>query len=103
MRVINESAIVRFTGKHPDSREWLESWLIVARDASWRTIQDVKRVYPAADGGVKVASGARVTVFDVGGNKYRMVTDIAYTIQTVTVLELMTHAEYSKDRWKERF
>lgn len=97
MRVVNEPVVARFIRKHADARLWLENWLTVARSARWQTIQDVKRAYPAADGGVKVASGAKVTVFDVGGNKYRLVTDIAYAIGTVIILELMTHAEYSKD------
>jgi mRNA interferase HigB len=103
MRVVNEPVVARFTQKHADSRQWLENWLTVARSARWQTIQDVKQAYPAADGGVKVASGARVSVFDVGGNKYRLVTDIAYAIQTVIILELMTHAEYSRDLWKRRY
>jgi mRNA interferase HigB len=103
MRVINEPAIVRFARKHADSRQWLENWLIVTRSAHWRTIQDLQLAYPAADGGVKGRSGARVTVFDVGGNKYRMVTDVIYAIGTIIVLELMVHAEYSKNRWKNRY
>ncbi len=103
MRVINEPVVARFIRKHADPRSWLENWLAVARSARWQTIQDVKQAYPAADGGVKVASGAKVTVFDVGGNKYRMVTDIVYAIGTVTILELMTHAEYSRDLWKRRY
>jgi mRNA interferase HigB len=103
MRIVNEPAIAKFLRKHASSRSWLENWLFVARNADWRTIHDLKRSYPAADGGVKVASGARVTVFDVGGNKYRMVADVNYAIQTVTVLELMSHADYSKDIWKRRY
>ncbi len=103
MRVLNEQTIERFARQHPDSREWLEQWLVVARDAHWHTIQDVKTAYPAADGGVRMPSGAKVTVFDVGGNKYRMITNVIYATETVVILELMTHGEYSKDRWKRRY
>lgn len=103
VRVLNERVIAGFVRRHADARGWLECWLRVARDSSWASLADVRRAYPAADGGVRVSSGARVTVFDVCGNKYRLVTDVQYTIQTVTVLEAMTHAEYSKDRWKRRY
>src|SRR5687768_1114178 len=103
MRVINEPAILRFIRKHGDSRVWLEHWMTTVRSASWQTIQDVRRAYPAADGGVEVASGAKVTVFDVGGNKYRLISDINYRIRTVAILELMTHADYSKGLWKRRY
>jgi mRNA interferase HigB len=103
MRIVNELAIGRFIRKHGDSRTWLESWVIVARNAAWQSIQDVKLAYSTVDGGVRVASGARVTVFDVSGNKYRMIADLVYPIQTITVLELMTHSEYSKNLWKRRY
>ena len=103
MRIINEPVVHKFHRKHPDSRRWLGEWLTVARAAQWQTIQDLKQVYPAADGGVRAASGARVTVIDVGGNKYRMIADVNYMTQTVNVLELMTHSEYSRDRWKQRY
>ncbi len=49
----------------------------------------------------RVASGHEVTVFNVAGNKYRLVTAIHYSAQRVYVLRLMTHAECSKDLWKE--
>jgi mRNA interferase HigB len=103
MRIVNEPALARFIRKHADSRPWLENWLIVARSAYWQSIQDVKLAYAAADGGVRVASGARVSVFDVGGNKYRLIADVIYPIQTIVVLELMTHGEYSKNLWKRRY
>ncbi|MGA2582463.1 MAG: type II toxin-antitoxin system HigB family toxin [Tepidisphaeraceae bacterium] len=103
MRIVNEPAIARFIRKHGDSRSWLENWLVVARSASWQSIQDVKLTYATADGGVRVASGAKVTVFDVSGNRYRLIVDVIYSIQTITILELMTHGEYSKNLWKRRY
>ena|SRR5436309_754504 len=103
MRILNEALVVRFMEKHADSREWLNAWLAVVRHAQWQHIRDLKPDYPAADGGVRVASGARVTVFDVGGNKYRLITNIVYAVATVAVMELMTHADYSKGRWKRRY
>jgi mRNA interferase HigB len=57
-------------------------------------------MFPHADA-VRVASDHEVTVFNVGGNKFRLVTAIHYSAQRVYVLRLMTHAEYSRDSWKE--
>lgn len=102
MRVLNSKIIDRFARKHPDCRDWLRIWIATAALADWHTIQDVKLDYPAVDGGVKVASGLVVTIFDVSGNKYRLVTRINYATQVVTVLEAMKHDEYSKDHWKRR-
>lgn len=44
-----------------------------------------------------------MTVFDVGGNNYRLIVAIAYSARAVTVLEAMTHVEYSKQLWKARY
>ncbi len=103
MQIINEKLLARFCLKHADAPEWLENWLSVAQAANWRTIQDVKAAFPAVDGGVRVKSGGTVTVFDVCGNRYRMIVSIVYQTQVIVILELMTHAEYSKDRWKARY
>src|SRR5438132_835746 len=99
MELRKENVVARFGRKHPDATGWLENWVEVTRGASWQTIQDVKSAFPAVDGGVKVASGGTVTVFDVSGNKYRMIASISYELQAVVVWELLTHAEYSKNLW----
>src|SRR4051794_2053044 len=102
MRVVNEPSILRFIRKYPDSRRWLENWLEIVRVSGWDSIDVLHRTYPSADGGVRVRSGGTVTVFNVSGNKYRLIVSIIYSIQTIIVLDLMTHAEYSKDHWKKR-
>jgi mRNA interferase HigB len=61
---------------------------------------EVRRAYPHADP-VPVASGRSVVVFNIRGNRYRLVTAIHYNRQIVYTLRFMTHAEYSKDRWKD--
>jgi mRNA interferase HigB len=102
MQIINEKVIALFSVKHADS-DWLANWVTVARAANWRTIQEVKATFPAVDGGVKVKSGGTVTVFDVCGNRYRMIVSVIYQVQVLIILELMTHADYSKNRWKMRY
>jgi mRNA interferase HigB len=103
MRIVDEQVIERFARRHADCRAWLENWVRNARQATWRTIQDVKKTYPATDAGARVRSGGTVTVFDVCGNRYRMIVSVIYRIGTIVVHELMTHAEYSTDRWKEKY
>ena len=53
----------------------------------------------------KVESGRQVHCFDVGGNNLRVITAIHHSKQhsTIYVLEIMTHAEYSKHTWKKRY
>ena len=103
MQIVNEKLIMRFAGKHAKAADWLGNWVAVVNAATWRTIRDLKTAFPAVDGGVKVKSGGIVTIFDVCGNKYRMIVSVLYQAQIVVILELMTHAEYSKNLWKERY
>ncbi len=99
MNIITRKRLVDFMARHADAKRPLELWYRTVRKARWRRIQDVRTVYPSADA-VEVGTGKRVTVFNIGGNKYRLVTAIHYNRQRVYVLRLMTHAEYNKGAWK---
>jgi len=77
----------------------LDSWYRIAKLARWESLEDVRQTYPHADG-VIVGKGdqKRVhTVFNIGGNDFRLITEIFYDDRTV----LLTHAEYDKEDWKK--
>jgi mRNA interferase HigB len=101
MRIIKESAIRGYWRLHPDAEPALATWIAASRAANWANLMDVRAEFPAADG-VKVASGNTVTVFNIGGNKFRLVVSINYKWGIIYVREFLTHAEYSKDFWKRR-
>lgn len=56
--------------------------------------------YPHADG-VLTAAGEQLTVFNIGGNKYRLIARIRYDYQLVNIRVVLTHAEYDRGKWKE--
>jgi mRNA interferase HigB len=99
MRMISRKRLREFAERHADAAEPLEKWYRLFREARWEDLQDVRRVYPHADT-VKVRSGNTVTVFNIRGNKYRLIAAIHYNRQRVYVLRLLRHAEYSKGFWK---
>ncbi len=101
MRILNVTLLARFSRRHPAGRQWLDLWRQSAEAARWQSIRDVRIAYPSADG-VKLRSGIVVTVFNVKGNEYRLLTSISYRRQDVYVLDVLTHAEYDKDKWKGR-
>jgi mRNA interferase HigB len=101
MRIITRKRLREFAQRHPDAAEPLQKWYRLFREAEWENLQDVRRVYPHADT-VTVASGNTVTVFNICGNKYRLIAAIHYNRQRVYVLLLLRHAEYSKGFWKDR-
>ena len=57
-------------------------------------------MFPSADA-VKVGTGRIATIFNVCGNKYRLITAIHYNTGLIFILRFLTHAEYSKNAWKE--
>ena len=100
MRVITLTRLREFWQLHSDAEGWLTAWYAIARAAQWQSLIDVRQIYGHADP-VKVRSGRIVTVFNVCGNKYRMVVAIHYNTGLIYVLMLLTHDEYSKGAWKE--
>jgi mRNA interferase HigB len=101
MRIIAWSLLAEFGRRHSDAVEPLERWHRIVRRAEWTCLADVRQHFPHADLAT-VASGKPVTVFNVAGNKYRLVTAIHYNRRTVYTLRIMTHAEYSRDKWKRQ-
>jgi mRNA interferase HigB len=91
MRVISRKPLREFSRKHPQAKTPLDAWCAEASKAAWKDFADIKKCYRSAD----VVAGNRV-IFDIGGNKFRLVVKIAYQMQTVFVLFVGTHAEYDR-------
>ena len=100
MHIISRRRLKEYADEHADAARPLDDWYDAASRADWQSIQDVRQVFPHADGGVKVRSGRNVTVFNIGGNAHRLITDIHYNRGKVYILMLMTHATYGKNHWK---
>jgi mRNA interferase HigB len=100
VHVISPRTVGQWASSFPDAAASLKAWLRNAKRAMWESIENVREVYPHADP-VRVASGKTVVVFNIRGNRYRLISAIHYNRQVVYTLRFMTHAEYSKDRWKE--
>jgi mRNA interferase HigB len=95
MRIIKRGALEQFWQQHPDAKASLESWYAVVRQANWKTPAEMKQVYRHVD------LVGRRTVFNIAGNKYRLIARVNYRTQRVFVLHLLTHAEYDKGAWKQ--
>jgi len=94
VRVISNRAIKEFVKRHPNAKPSLEQWYRVTRSTVWRSLADVKRVYPHAD------QVGRRTVFNISGNRFRLIARINYRVQAVYVLAILTHEEYSRGDWQ---
>lgn len=83
--------------RHADA---FENWFKLTRKASWRSFQDARALFGQTDVANDTDSKRTATIFDIGGNKYRIVTLIDYMRQTVLITHVMDHKEYDKENWK---
>jgi mRNA interferase HigB len=91
MRVISRSPLKNFWTDHADAEQPLKAWHHEALKARWESFQDIKKRYRSAD----VLAGNRV-IFDIKGNRYRLVVHIHYNKGIVYIRFIGTHAEYDK-------
>ena len=99
MRLITRRRLLEFAARYPDAAEALRAWSTVARQMQWRNLAEVRRQYPHADE-ARVASGRPVTIFNVRGNRYRLIVAIHYNRRAIYLLRFLTHGEYDKEAWK---
>ena len=77
-----------------------EGWFKLARKASWQNFQDARALFGQTDVTSDTRSKRTATIFDIGGNKYRIITLIDYLRQTVLITHVLDHREYDKSHWK---
>jgi len=95
MRVISPKMLHEFWGVHPSARGPLTNWRRITAKAEWRSFEDVKKSFGTAD------RYKQFTIFDIGGNKYRLIAAIHYNTGCVYIRHVLTHAEYTRGRWKK--
>jgi mRNA interferase HigB len=103
VRIIAEKRIREFCREFADAREPLEEWIKIVRQQEWPGWADLRRTFPTADR-VTVAGGNRTfIVFNIKGNHYRLITVIHHKPRRgrVYIRGFLTHAQYSKDTWKD--
>ncbi len=95
MHIISFKRIREFFARHRDAETSLSAWYKTTKKARWQNLAELKQTYPAAD------LVGRHVVFNISGNKYRLISRVVYRSQTVFVVAVMTHEEYDLGRWKE--
>lgn len=95
MHVISRKKLLEAAERHTDLAGPLDVWYRVAKRAEWKSLVDVRRVFPNAD----AVEG--FTVFNIKGNAYRLIAEINYQTKRIFLRHVLTHAEYSKGGWKK--
>ena len=91
--VIGQQQLTAFWKKHNQAKTPLESWLTAVRGANWKKFEGVKTSLGKPD------RAGQFTVFNIGGNKWRLIARIQYDTARVYVRHVFTHAEY--DAWSK--
>lgn len=99
MRVISRSRLKEFWCRAglAEAESPLQAWYnhVSHKTVAWQNWGDVKASFRSAD------LVGNCSVFNIGGNKYRLVTRILYPSQKVFVLKVLTHREYDDNKWKD--
>jgi mRNA interferase HigB len=95
MHVISRKRLNEFAEEHGEARASLAHWYQVIRRGNFANFVELRTVFPSAD------QVGKLTVFNVGGNKVRLIAAIHYNRGKVYVRAVLTHSEYDEQSWKE--
>ena len=96
MRVIAKKPLREFWERHPESKTMLEEWFRKASQTEASSFPALRQTFGSAD----YVDG--FTIFDVGGNRYRIAAVIHYDKQRLYVRQVMTHSEYDRNAWRKQ-
>ena len=91
MNVISRKVLLEFSKRNTDAKDALLTWFIEARKSTWASPQDIKNNYRSAS-----FLKNNIVIFNIKGNRYRLVVKVAYNSKTVFIKWIGTHAEYNK-------
>lgn len=94
MHVISRKKLLEAVAAHSDLSAPLDAWYRIAKKAEWRSLQDVRLLFPTADG------VGKFTVFNIKGNAFRLIAEINYITARLYIRHVLTHAAYDKGGWK---
>jgi mRNA interferase HigB len=95
MHIITRKRLNEFAEKHPDTRTALAHWYRLVKSGRFSSFTELRATFPSAD------RVGKLTVFNIGGNKARLIAAIHYNRQRVYIRAVLTHDEYDEGKWKE--
>lgn len=94
MRIISEKAIRKFVKENPSAQNIFNKFKDAVLEADWTNFSDLRETFNSAD------IYKNCVVFNVGGNKYRVIGIVEYEKHLVFIRAILIHKEYDKDKWK---
>ena len=95
MRINTRRRLNEFAKKHPDSKSALQHWYLLVKNNEFNSFMELRRKFGSAD------QVGKLTVFNIGGNKIRLIAAIHYNRRMIFIRAVLTHKEYDEGTWKE--
>jgi mRNA interferase HigB len=95
MHIITRKRILEFTKKYPDCSTALESWYRIVKRTDFNSLNELRQTFPSAD------IVGNLTVFNIGGNKARLIAAIHYNTHRIYIRHILTHKEYDRGSWRK--
>ena len=95
MHIITRKRLNEFADRFPETRNALTHWYRVMKQNNFNSFAELKFLFPSAD------HAGKLTVFNIGGNKVRLIAAIHYNRRRVYIRAVLTHEEYDREKWKE--
>ena len=96
MHIITRKRLLEFAKKHPDCSTALESWYRIVKRTNFNSLAELRQTFPSAD------NVGNLTVFNIGGNKARLIAAIHYNTRRIYIRHILTHKEYDRGSWREK-
>lgn len=95
MLIIIRKRLLDFAKKHPNTSVSLDAWYRIVKQTEIANFSELREIFPSAD---KVGN---LIVFNIGGNKIRLIAAIHFNTQCLYIRYVLTHVEYNKGKWKK--
>jgi len=95
MHVITRKRLIEFAQKHPEAESALDHWYRIVKRTNFNSFAELRKTFPSAD------HVGKLTVFNVGGNKMRLIAAVHYNRNIIYIRHVLTHKEYDRGTWKE--
>jgi mRNA interferase HigB len=95
MHIITRKRLNEFAEKHPDTKTALQHWYRQAKTNDFKSFAELRKTFGSAD------QVGNLTVFNIGGNKARLIAAIHYNRRIIYIRAVLTHREYDEGKWKE--
>jgi mRNA interferase HigB len=95
MHIITRKRLNEFAEQHPETKSALAHWYREMKRRNFASFAELRTIFPSAD------RVGKLTVFNIGGNKARLIAAMHYNRRRVYIRAVLTHQEYDEGKWKE--